>query len=725
MLALSSCEGGDLYNVDAPDWLSAKIDSIANAQKTDEGVEGLEEDVYTVGATDYSTGWWAQFSKYYQIPEGEKWVAQFNLNINPAATNTYKNFALIICNDEDRGAANYKEYGAIRYDNQPSGNSEWGDYIDRGLVASTLTFETDTDNGVDKLGGTVTLSIDRTSGGLIVTMTNGTVTKVYNQTTPLVNLNADPSNTTIRAFLVPEGSFINFLGSTHEPIGGFTSKEDKQPLSMVLNGVPKKVLQGTTLEEAFANVTATVQFEQEVVAIVPAADLTFQAVPLNADPSNTTIRAFLVPEGSFINFLGSTHEPIGGFTSKEDKQPLSMVLNGVPKKVLQGTTLEEAFANVTATVQFEQEVVAIVPAADLTFQAVPGLGTLGTKTLVAVYNKTYKGEGAAQPVIGTAEFQVVDKMFTTLGATDNSSDFWSAHSEAIKVAPKETFVSTFTNYAGGANWNNFVIVLASQDGSTEYGVLRADNWGWGTGWAGEELASKCTPSGAQADWGAWLAAMDGAKVTVYVTNNGDGTADVRCEMLGTDGQTYTQNYIGLNTVTNPNDFYFHLTIDHCHLEFDDVLGAEDNSTAFWNAHSPYIKVPKGQTYTRRFRNYGGASNWNNFVLVLTNADGSTEYGVLRADNWGWGTGWAGEELASKCTPSGGQADWGAWLAAMDESIVTVSVTNNGNGTADVRCVMLGSDGKTYTQDYIGLNTVTDPDNFFMHFTIDGCHLVFE
>ncbi len=633
MLALSSCEGGDLYNVDAPDWLSAKIDSIANAQKTDEGVEGLEEDVYTVGATDYSTGWWAQFSKYYQIPEGEKWVAQFNLNINPAATNTYKNFALIICNDEDRGAANYKEYGAIRYDNQPSGNSEWGDYIDRGLVASTLTFETDTDNGVDKLGGTVTLSIDRTSGGLIVTMTNGTVTKVYNQTTPLVNLNADPSNTTIRAFLVPEGSFINFLGSTHEPIGGFTSKEDKQPLSMVLNGVPKKVLQGTTLEEAFANVTATVQFEQEVVAIVPAADLTFQAVP--------------------------------------------------------------------------------------------GLGTLGTKTLVAVYNKTYKGEGAAQPVIGTAEFQVVDKMFTTLGATDNSSDFWSAHSEAIKVAPKETFVSTFTNYAGGANWNNFVIVLASQDGSTEYGVLRADNWGWGTGWAGEELASKCTPSGAQADWGAWLAAMDGAKVTVYVTNNGDGTADVRCEMLGTDGQTYTQNYIGLNTVTNPNDFYFHLTIDHCHLEFDDVLGAEDNSTAFWNAHSPYIKVPKGQTYTRRFRNYGGASNWNNFVLVLTNADGSTEYGVLRADNWGWGTGWAGEELASKCTPSGGQADWGAWLAAMDESIVTVSVTNNGNGTADVRCVMLGSDGKTYTQDYIGLNTVTDPDNFFMHFTIDGCHLVFE
>ena len=635
MLSLTGCEGGDLYNVDAPDWLADKIAEIADSKTPsgDEELEGMEEDVYTIGATDYSTGWWAQFSKYYQIPAGEKWNAVFNLNINPAATNTYKNFALIICNDEDRGAANYKEYGAIRFDNQPSGNSEWGDYIDRNLVVSTLTFETDTDKGVDKLGGRVVLTIDRSQGGLIVNITNGTVTKTYTQTTALANLNADASNETIRAFLVPEGSYISFQQSNIEPIGGYTSKEDKQPLSMTLKGAPKKVLLGTTLEEAFANVTATVQFEQEV-------------------------------------------------------------------------SME-------------------VTAADLTFQAVPNMNSLGTKTLVAVYNKTYKGEGAAKPVIASVQFEVVDKMFDMLGAADNSSAFWSEHSTAIKVAPKETFVTTFTNYAGGSNWNNFVVVLASQDGSTEYGVLRADNWGWGTGWGGEELASKCTPSGGQTDWAAWLAAMDGAKVTIAVTNHGDGTADVYCTMLGNDGNTYHQDYVGLNTVTNADDFYFHLTIDGCHLEFDDLLGAEDNSSAFWSEHSPYIQIPAGETYTRRFNNYAGGSNWNNFVVVLTNADGTTEYGVLRADNWGWGTGWAGEELASKCTPSGGQTDWGAWLAAMDEAMVTVSVTNNGNGTADVKCVMEGSDGVTYYQNYIGLNTVTDPDNFYFHFTIDGCHLVFE
>ena len=621
-LFVTSCEGGDLYGIDSPDWISAKADSIAAEKAKNQGgeeeIEGLEEDVYTVGATDYSSGWWAVFSKYYQIPEGGKWITQFNLNINPNASNTYKNYALIITNDEDRGAANYKEYGAIRYDFQPSGNSEWGDYIDRSLATSDLEFATDTDAGVDKLGGKVTLTIDRTQGGMIVTMTNGKVTKTYTQTSPLVNLNADASNTTIRAFLVPEGSFINFLGSTIEPIGGFTSKEDKQPLSMILNGVSKKVLQGTDLSEAFANVTATIQFEQEVSATVKITDLAIQTVP--------------------------------------------------------------------------------------------DMYSLGKKTLVAAYAKTYKGEAANAPIIGTAEFEVVDKMYTSLGATDNSTGWWGAHSENIKVGPNETFVSSFTNYTSGANnWNNFVVVLCRAD-NTEYAVVRADNYGWGDGYGA------CTPIGTQGDWGTWLAAMDGAKVTVAVTNNGDGTADVKAVMQGTNGEVYTQEYNGINTV-DPEDFYFRFTVDNCHLEFDSVLGAEDNSTGWWGAHSDMYNVPVGKTVTTRIKNFtNGANNWNNFVVVLTREDNS-EYAVVRADNYGWG------DSYGACLPSGGQLDWGAWLKAMDEAMVTVSVTNNG-GSADVKCVMEGNDGETYYQDYIGISPI-DGDNLWFRFTVDGCHMIFE
>ena len=621
LLTLTGCEGGDLFSINAPDWLSSKVDSIAAEKAKNQGddvIEGMEEDVYTIGATDYSTGWWAQFSKYYQIPEGDKWIAQFNLNINPSATNTYKNFALIITNDEDRGAGNYKEYGAIRYDYQPSGNSEWGDYIDRSLASSDLEFATDTDTGVDKLGGKVTLTIDRTNGGLVVTMTNGVVTKTYNQTSALVNLNADASNGTIRAFLVPEGSYISFLGSTIEPIGGFTSKEDKQPLSMTLNGVPKKVLQGTEAADAFANVTATVQFEQGV--------------------------------------------------SKE------------------------------------------VTAKDLTFQAIPNMDQLGSKTLVAVYNKTYKGE-AANPIIAYASFQVVDKMYTSIGATDNTTAFWGAHSENIKVGAKETFVSRFTNYTNGQNnWNNFCVVLCAADNS-EYAVVRADNYGWG---AGYENNSALELSGGQSDWGAWLKAMDGAKVTTYVTNHGNGSADVKAVMVGNNGITYTQEYKGIKI--NSDDFYFRFTVDGSHLEFDDVVGAEDNSTAFWGAHSQDFNVPSGYTVSTRIKNFTNLqNNWNNFCVVLT-SDGTTEYGVVRADNYGWG------DSYGACTPSGGQSDWAAWLKAMDEAMVTVSVTNKG-GSADVKCVMAGNDGKTYKQDYIGISPISS--DLYFRFTVDGSHLIFE
>lgn len=630
---MTGCYEGDLYDLGQPDWMADSIASAAaNKQTGSTEIEGLLEDVYTVGNTDYSTGWWASFSKYYVIPEDAVWTTQFTLNINPEASNTYKNFALIITNDVERGGDGYTEYGAIRYDYQPSGNSEWGDYIDRSLVTSNLEFSTDTDEGVTQLGGTVTLTIDRTSGGLSVTITNGTVTKTYTQTSALANLNADAANTNIRAFLVPEGSYINFIGTTIEPIGGCTSKEDKQPLSIELSGVPSEVLIGTELSEAMANVTGVVTFEQEVTK------------------------------------------------------------------------------NVTA--------------ADLQFEAIPDMEEVGQKTLVVIYNKTFKGEYAEKSVIATKTFSVVKELSaftqtlvvpspTILGAEDNTSAWWSAHTENIKVAPKETKVVNFVNYSTGANnWNNFVIVLNDNTTATEYAVLRADNFGWGNGYAA------CTTSGGQADWATWLAAMDGAKVTAYISNNGDGTADVRTVMYGTDGVTYTQDYIGINTV-DPDDMYFRFTIDGCHLEFENEVGLPDFSTAWWTVHTTNVQVPSHTVCTINFTNYtSGANNWNNFLVVLNNSTTLTEYAVLRADNYGWGNGYAA------CTTSGGQADWAAWLAAMDGAKCSAQIVNNGDGTADVKILMHGTDGVDYTQDYIGINTV-DPDDLYFRFTVDGSYLVFE
>ena len=634
VMTLTSCEGSDLFKVNAPDWLSEMGgDDDSGDEGEGEDLSGQMEDVYTIGATDYSTGWWQQFSKYYVIPEATKWIAEFNLHINPSAPNTYKNYAMIISNDVDRGGDGYLEYGAIRFDNQPSGNSEWGEYIDRSLVESNLTFETDTDAGVDKLGGKVTLTLDRTEGGMIVKMTNGTITKTYKQTSALANLNADQSNTNIRVFLVPEGSYIDWISTNLEPIGGCTSAEDKQPLSMELTGVPSEVLVGTELNEAMANVTAVVTFEQGVTA------------------------------------------------------------------------------NVTAE--------------DLQFEAIPNMTDLGQKTLVVLYNKTFKGVNADKPIMASKTFNVVKELsaFTQtvvvptplmIGAEDNSTGFWGAHTDNIKIAPKETKVTTFTNYSSCANnWNNFCVVLCRADNS-EYAVVRADNYGWG------DCYATCTPVMEEGrNFDEWRPAMDGAKVTTYVTNNGDGTLDIKAVMVGNDGKTYTQEYKGMKGIDADN-LYFRFTVDGCHLVFDNTVGAEDNSTGFWGAHSPNIQVIGHQVSTITFTNYSScANNWNNFVIVLCSADGSKEYAVVRADNYGWGDGYAA------CTPAmEADRNWDEWRPAMDGAKCTAKIVNNGDGTADIAVEMVGTNGKTYTQSYTGINTV-DPDNFYFNFTVDGSHLVFE
>ena len=567
-LALTGCEGGEIYEVNAPDWVSEKVDSIANANKgTEEVLEGMEEDVYTIGNTDFSSGWWAVFSKYYVVPDGEKWNAVFNLHINPSATNTYKNFALIICSDADRGAEDYKEYGAIRFDNQPSGNSEWGDYIDRSYVESTLTFETDTDAGVDKLGGKVTLTVDRTNAeAFTVTMTNGVVTKSYKQPYALENLNADPSNTNIRCFLVPEGSYIDFLQSNIEPIGGYTSAEDKEPVSMELQNVPARVNVGTTLEDAMADVTAIVSFEEGVTKTVTAADLSFSAIPDMDTPGEKILVAVYNKtfKGENCNqpvMANATFEVVEKIVSIEvTTQPTRntyYVYTSAATEALTDRTLAFDPTGMVVTATYVNGTSKPVDNSILGFSTVPAIEGTQTVTISAEDGVT------AQVNVTVAESAVseVNNSIAMVGAEDNSTAFWGAFSDDFNVPVGETKSISFTNYSSMAsNWNNFVVVLRGA-ALNEYGVVRADNYGWGNGYAA------CRAAGTQGDWATWLAGMDGAEVTVYVTNCGNGTADVQAIMHGTTEATSTQYYLGINTV-DPSDLNFALTVDGSHLVFD-------------------------------------------------------------------------------------------------------------------------------------------------------------
>ncbi len=505
---------------------------------------------------------------------------------------------------------------------------------------------------------------------------------------------------------------------------------------------------------------------------------------------------------------------------------------------------------------------------------------------------------------------------TTLGATDNSDAWWTSHLDAdIKIESNKSYSTTFTNYTSGANnYNNYVVVLRKAD-KTEYCCLRSDDYCWGDAVGGNGGPLITHSNSASADWGAWLAQMNGAKVTVTVTNYGDNTADVVAEVTGTEGLTSTQKYLGIPVESS--DLYLDFTTDGCHYVFDkaemdvadvkdqqpesmelidvpaevdkgtslkdftstlkakvtyadgaikdvdasdlefvvvpdmetvgekyvvatlkktllgktadktisanakfsvvagiksikitkapsrtkyyfynsaalkgvdhtlafdptgmevtatyvegdpavldnskltfskipatagthqvtittengkkttvdvtvaesavkavtmspSVLGAEDNST-MWTAptYTEFEKIALGQTAVIKFTNYSNLlGNWYNFLAVLRSGD--AEQTVLRADNYGWG---AGYEASNK---SGGQADWATWLAAMNGAQVTAYFTNCGNGTVDAQFIMVGTDGNTYNQYYLGLNNF-DPSDVQVGFSVDGSHLNF-
>ena len=577
LMALPSCEGGELYDVNAPDWISEKVDSIANSKKDpeEEVLEGMQEDVYSFGNTDYTSGFWTAFSKYYVVPDGQKWHGVFNLNINPADNTYYKNFALVITNDADRGGEGYTEYGAYRFDTTNDTlayNSQWGSHLFFKYTSSTLMLSPvdNIDETVQKLGGKVTVTVDRTGeNAFSIKIRNTSATKTYEQPYKLPNLNGDKSNTNIRCFLVPEGSYINFLQSNIVPIGGLTSAEDKNPLSMVLQNVPDQVNVGTTLEEAVSGITAIISFEEGVTKTVTAEELQFTAIPNMEELGTKTLVAIYNKTFKGENcdqpiVANATFEVVEKIVSIEVTAQPSHVqyyyYTSAATEALADRTMAFDPTGMEVTATYANGSSKVIDNSKLSFSVVPAKVGSQTVTITADEGVTAK----INVTVSESAVSAVNNSASIIGAEDNSTAFWGAFSDNFNVPVGETKSITFTNYSSLAgNWNHFVVVLRNT-ALAEYGVVRADNYGWGNGYDGN---ANLVTGGTQGDWVTWLAGMNGAQVTVYVTNCGNSTADIQAVMTGTTGTTSTQYYLGINTV-DPADLNFALTVDGSHLVFD-------------------------------------------------------------------------------------------------------------------------------------------------------------
>lgn len=585
LAALAGCEDERFYTKtdDAPD-IETSSDSTSTSEV--EEIEGGLEDVYTFGETDYSSSWWSDgsFSKYYQIPDGGTWQAQFTLNIDPDETLYYENFALVVTNDEDRDASAYSEYGAIRFDatsDTATYNSQWG-YLYFQYTTATLLFTPDDDYGVtnlSSLGGTVTVTVDRSDpDAFTIEMTNGTQTKTYAQPYALGNLNTDSSNDTIRCFIAVEGSYIDFALTTIVPIGGLTSADDKDPVSMVLNNVPDIVELGDSLESVMADVTATVTFDEGVTKTVTADELTFSAIP---DMTTAGEKTLVAVYNKTYNGEYCETPVMATATFTVEETIVALEITTTPSAATYYYYTTEATESMSdRSLVFDPtglEVTAIYSSGSsgtisnsrLTFSTIPA--EVGTHDVTVSYDDVSTTLSSIVTVEESSATRVQNSVLQ-LGERDFSSRWWTVFSDDFTVSAGKTAYIKFTNYSDGANsYDNYVVILRNV-AYTEYAVVRADNYGWGDGYVDNDNLVHAWSDGTTTYTtdgntnATWLAAMEEADVTVYVTNCNNGTADVQAVITGKDGVTYTQYYLGIDTV-DPNDLTFALTLEECYLLF--------------------------------------------------------------------------------------------------------------------------------------------------------------
>ena len=564
MLALTSCEGGDLYSVNAPDWIAEKVDSIREAN-TPEELVGMMDDYYQIGESDFSSPFWT-LGKTYVVPAGMKWNAEFTLTVNPD-NKYYKNFYLVL-NSGDMAT----EYGVIRFDNDPTKNSEWGSHIDRSLISGTFTNSSDADEidpSVQKFNGKITLTVDRKDGGLFVEMRNGDLIKTYTQKTSFPD--GATSEGDICCRIGVEGSFVQFLTTNIEPIGGCTSKDDKQPVSMVLNNVPSEIQQGIELAEAMKGVTATVTYEQDVVKEVTADQLIFNSIPDLANPGMKTLVAMYNKttngEIAVKPIMASAEFKV---VPSADKMT-SLVLKSAPKRTTYYIYNSDAVSNVKdRTLLFDREGLEVIATYEGGYTTSFNLDSLEYSAIKAqtgvqaVTMKAKNGKSVSVDVTVAESALTLHKMEEKdLGTEDCTTGWWSVFTKDVKVPAGETYQVDFTNYGNmGGNWNNFVVILRNTN-LQEYAVVRADCWGWGAGYDGN---ADLKVGEAPANWDEWRVAMNGAKVSLYITNLNNGTADVQAVIKGIDDATYKLYYLNIKAV-EPSDLNFSFTVDGSYLVF--------------------------------------------------------------------------------------------------------------------------------------------------------------
>lgn len=547
LTALTGCEGSDMFSVNGPDWLSEKIDSIANSNK------GTVPTISptTLGATDNSDAWWtSHLDADIKIESNKSYSTTFT-NYTSGANN-YNNYVVVL------RKADKTEYCCLRSDDYG-----WGD----SFASCTHSNSASADWGAwlaQMNGAKVTVTVTNYGDNTADVVAEVTGTEGLTSTQKYLGIPVESAD--LYLDFTTDGCHYVFDKAEMD----VADVKDQQPESMELIDVPAEVDKGTSLKDFTSTLKAKVTYADGAVKEVDASDLEFVVVPDMETVGEKYVVATLKK-----TLLGKTADKTISANAKFSVVAgiKSITVTKAPEHTHYYFFNSSAFASADRTLAFDptgMEVTAkyvegedaVLDNSKLTFSAIPA--TAGEHEVTIT---TENGRKTTVKVnVAESKLVAVNPTPSVVGATDNSSAFWTEFSDDIKVPAGQTLEYGFTNYTDAAlNYHNFCVILR-QASLTEYVVVRADNYGWTYDNSGPYGYKDCTPSGGQTDWAAWLAAMNGAKCKVYITNNNNGRADIQITMLGNDGVTYTQSYLGISGI-NVNDLQSAFTVENAHIVF--------------------------------------------------------------------------------------------------------------------------------------------------------------
>lgn len=368
-------------------------------------------------------------------------------------------------------------------------------------------------------------------------------------------------------------------------------------------------------------------------------------------------------------------------------------------------------------------------------------------------------------VMGTAAWA---QNTTTVGAEDNTTGWWGAHSSLNTIEASKVLHMEFQNFTSGTNnWNNWVLVLtdgkyvtdAGYGASNEFLVLRSDNAKWGSkNETGTTTHYRVTPIPGFDDltddnakvelyWQTFREEMNGATVSVDIYRKGTKLI-INTLATATNGAQWVENFVADNFVEETQEVGAFFTVDGCHLVINNdatsiktIIGEVDNTSNFWGDRSADFIIGPNKTLTLEFDNFSNkALNFENWIVVVTNdvnagADGYKEYIVLRADNYGW-------QGTLNTDPNKGPIDWFNLLASnyawdyegqangqkfrdeMDGSHVVMTITRGGNVT-DIYADITASSGAKYYEHFVLPCGEDGNANLRAFLTLEKAHLLLD